>query len=218
MPGQEISFERLTDWTEGRLPEGEAREVAEGVATADEETRRDAEWLRAFVGASEELVLASPPPEVRGELMRRFEAHFRPEAGTSVGEERRGPGLFQRLVASLSFDSGMQPAFGVRSAGGQEGQRQFIYSTDVADIALNFRRRPGEGGLDLDGQIFPAREGTEPSDFAVQLLGNGATEVGTATTDDLGEFSFESVPTGEYQIIVSGERVEILITPVELRL
>ena len=106
----------------------------------------------------------------------------------------------------------------MRSAGGQEGQRQLIYSTDVADIALNLRRRPGGSGLDLDGQIFPTGEDAEPGDFAVQLHGGGATELGTATTDDLGEFSFEDVPTGEYQTIISGERVEILITPVELRL
>ncbi|MBA3951791.1 MAG: carboxypeptidase regulatory-like domain-containing protein, partial [Rubrobacter sp.] len=44
----------------------------------------------------------------------------------------------------------------------------------------------------------------------------GTEEVGTTATDELGEFAFESVPPGEYQILVSSEQVEILISPVEL--
>ena len=67
----------------------------------------------------------------------------------------------------------------------------------------------------MEGQIFP-NDGDEPGVFAVQIL-IGAEEVGTTATDELGEFSFEGVEPGEYQILVSGEEVEILISPVELR-
>ena len=45
--------------------------------------------------------------------MRRFEAY---------AEERRGPGFLERLVAGLTFDSGLQPAFGMRSAGARDRQ------------------------------------------------------------------------------------------------
>lgn len=204
---EEISFERLADWVEGRLSEEEAKAVEEQVAAAGEATHAEVEWLRAFARASEDTVLDALPPEVREELTRRFDDY---------AEGRRPPGLLERLVASLSFDSGLQPAFGgVRSAGSREVQRQLIYATDAAEIALNVRPRPRDGRLDLDGQVFPADD-TAPASFSVQLL-SGTDEVGITTTDELGEFGFESVMPDTYQILVSSDRVEILISPIELR-
>jgi hypothetical protein len=204
---KEISFERLADWVEGRLSEEEARAVEEQVAVADEATRAEVEWLRAFARASEDTVLDAPSPEVREESIRRFDAY---------AEGRRTPGVLQRLVASLSSESGLQPAFGVRSADSQEAaQRHLTYTTDAAEIALNISPRPRDGYLDLDGQVFPA-DAADPASFSVRLL-SGADEVGLTATDELGEFDFEAVPPGTYQILVSTDRVEILISPVELR-
>jgi hypothetical protein len=199
-----ISFERLVDWVDGRLSAEEAGAVEEWVA-ADEAARERVAWLRAFARVKEAVVLEEPPQEVRDALIRRFDAY---------AESRRRPGLRQRLVATLSFDSGLQPAFGARSAGGQGEQKQFVYTTHAADIALNVRPRHRNGHLDVDGQVFPADD-ADPASFSVQLL-SGADEVGLSTTDELGEFAFESVPSGAYQILVSGERVEILISSVEL--
>lgn len=199
-----ISFERLVDWVEGRLTAEEARAVEEWVA-ADHATRERVAWLRAFARVNEEVVLEAPPQEVRDESIRRFD---------SYAESRSTPDLRQRLVATLSFDSGLKPVFGARSAGGQE-QKQLVYTTDAADIALNVRPRHRNGHLDIGGQVFPADD-ADPASFSVQLL-SGADEVDLSTTDELGEFAFEAVPSGAYQILVSGERVEILITSVELR-
>ncbi len=128
-------------------------------------------------------------------------------------EGRRQPVPLKRLTATLSFGGGLRPLAGVRSAGGAEGQ--LVYTTEAADVALNFRRRPENGKLDLDGQIFPNDE-AEPDAFGVQIL-RGTDEVATTATDELGEFTFEKVPPGEYQILVSSAEVEILISPVDLR-
>jgi hypothetical protein len=201
-----ISFERLVDWVEGRLSAEEAGAVEERVAEGDKATLARVSWLRAFARVNEDVVLDAPPQEVRSELLRRYDAY---------AESRRTPGLRQRLVATLSFDSGFQPAFGARSGGGQEGQEQLVYTTDAADIALNLRTRHRNGHLDVDGQVFPADD-ADPASFSVQLL-SGVDEVDISTTDELGEFAFEAVPFGAYQILVSGERVEILISSVELR-
>jgi hypothetical protein len=201
-----ISFERLADWVEGRLSEEEARAVEARVAAADEATRAEVAWLRTFARVSEETVLEVPPAAVREELARRFEAY---------AEGRRSPGLLQRLVASLAFDSGVQPAFGVRSAAASgAAQRQLIFTTDAAEIALNVRPRPRDGSLDLDGQVFPA-EDEDPASFSIQLL-SGTDEIGMTGTDELGEFGFETVPPGTYQLLVGSERVEILISPIDL--
>lgn len=109
----------------------------------------------------------------------------------------------------------MRPVAGVRSAASQESQGQLVYTTEAADIALNFRRRPENGKLDLDGQVFPNDEG-EPDAFGVRIL-SGTEEVAATATDELGEFAFEGVEPGEYQILLSSEEVEILISPVEFR-
>ena len=200
----EISFERLADWAEGRLPDEEAEAVTEQLERADEETRARAEWLRAFVQASGHTSLVAPPGEVRENLSRRFAAY---------AEGAREPGLLRRVVATLSFEGGMQPAFGMRSARTGEAQGQLVYSTDVAEIALNVHPRPG-GRVDLDGQLFPSGD-AEPGGFVVQLL-SGGSDVGITTTDELGEFGFESIAQGEYEILVSNDEVEIQLSPVEL--
>jgi hypothetical protein len=199
---ERIDFETLVDWAEGRLPEEEVLAVERRLAEADEATLAEAEWLRTFSRASRDVVLEDPPAGQRAELARAFEDY---------AEGRRRP--LRHLVATLSFGGGLQPVAGVRSAGGDEGQ--LVYTTEAADVALNFRRRPGNGKLDVDGQVFPNDEG-EPEAFGVQIL-NGTDEVGTTVTDELGEFAFEGVAPGEYQILLSSEEVEILIFPVELR-
>ena len=204
MSQESIDFETLAEWAEGRLPAAEARAVERRLDEADEATRADAAWLRAFARAAGEVVIEDPPPEQRAALAEAFEAY---------AEGRRQPGTLRRLVAALSFGGGLRPVEGVRSAGGTEGQ--LVYTTEAADVALNFRRRPGNGKLDVDGQVF-SNEAGEPEAFGVQIL-SGTDEVGTTATDELGEFAFEGIAPGEYQILLSGEEVEILISPVELR-
>ena len=204
MSRESIDFETLADWAEGRLPEAEVLAVERRLDAADEATRAEAEWLKTFYRASRDVVIEGPPAGQRAALAEAFEAY----AGG-----RRRPGPLRRLVATLAFGGGLRPVAGVRSAGGAEGQ--LVYTTEAADVALNFRRRPGNGKLDVDGQVFP-NDAEEPEAFGVQIL-SGTDEVGTTATDELGEFAFEGVPPGQYQILLSGEGVEILISPVELR-
>ena len=200
-----IAFSQLVDWVEGRLPQKEAQAVEEQVAVADRATLADVAWLRKFVRATEDSVLESPPPEVRSTLIARFRAH---------AEGRRTPGLLKRVVATLTFDSGLRPAVGVRSAGAQGARRQLVYSADDLDVALNFLPRARDKNFDLDGQVLP-RDDVELGSFSVQLL-QSETELGITATDDLGAFAFESIPSGVYEIILSTDQVEVSIAPVEL--
>jgi hypothetical protein len=202
-----IAFSQLVDWVEGRLPQKEAQAVEEQVAVADRATLADVAWLRKFVRATEDSVLESPPPEVRSTLIARFRAH---------AEGRRTPGLLKRVVATLTFDGGLRPAVGVRSAGTQGARRQLVYSVDDLDVALNFLPRARDKNFDLDGQVLP-RDDVELGSFSVQLL-QSESELGITATDDLGAFAFESIPSGVYEIILSTDRVEVSIAPVELNL
>jgi hypothetical protein len=138
-------------------------------------------------------------------LIERFEAY---------AKGKRQPGFLERLVATLTFDSDLQPAHGWRATT-TRSQRQFAYSTEAADVTINLRSRPREGLLDLHGRIFPV-DGTYSDIFAVQLLA-GTPEVTTTVANDLGEFTFEEIPPGMYEMIVSSDRVEISLPQVELR-
>jgi hypothetical protein len=200
---EDVEFDRLLDWVEGRLSEQEARTVEERVA--DSATRADAAWARAFVRISEDTVIASPPDGVRDALIERFEAY---------AEGKQHPGLLQRLVARLTFDSNLQPAPGLRAAGVPESQRQLVYSTVAADVAVIVRPRSRDELLDVYGQILPV-ESIDSGNLGVQLLEN-TSEVATTATNDLGEFTFEAVPPGVYEVLASSDRFEIQIPRVEL--
>jgi hypothetical protein len=207
MPKSEnVEFARLLDWVEGRLAEHEARTVEERVATADSATGADVAWLRAFARISEDTVIAAPPSEVRDALIDRFEAY---------AEGKQQPGLLKRLVATLTFDSDLRPAVGLRAGAISESQRQLVYATDAADVAIIVRPRPRDGLLDVHGQILPV-DGTDSGVFGVQLLA-GSSEVATTATNDLGEFTFEAVPPGVYEVLAASDRVEIQLPQVELR-
>lgn len=207
MPGskKKVDFSRLVDWVEGRLSQEEAQAVEEQLMVADDATLADVAWLRKFARATKSSILESLPPEVRCTLVARFKAH---------AEGRQPPGLLKRVVATLTFQGGLRPAAGVRVAGAQGVRRQFIYSTDDLDVALNFWPRARDKNLDLVGQIFP-RDDMELGFFSVQLL-QDEIEFAIATTDDQGGFGFESIPPGVYTLILSTDQGEVSITPFEL--
>jgi hypothetical protein len=204
-PRKRIAFSQLVDWVEGHLPQKEAQAVEEQVAVADSATLADVAWLRKFFRATEDSVLESPPPEVRSALIARFKAH---------AEGRRSPWLLKRVVATLTFDDGLRPAAGVRSAGAQGARRQLVYSADALDVALNFLPRARDKKFDLNGQVLSHND-VELGSFIVQLL-QSETELAITATDDLGGFAIESIPPGVFEIILSSERVEVSIEPVDL--
>jgi hypothetical protein len=207
MPGSKkrVEFGRLVDWVEGRLPEDEARAVEEQVARADSRTLADVAWLRKFVKATDNAVLESPPREVRDALIARFEAY---------ANGQRTPGLLKRVLASLTFESDLRPAVGLRTAGAQQARRQLVYSAGAFDVVLNLRSRVPDENLVLDGQVLP-REDQELKPFSVQLL-YGGTELGLTTTDELGSFALRDIPPGVYDIVLSTDEEEISIAPVDL--
>ena len=189
----EIGFTRLVDWIEGRLSEEEARAVEERVSEADDATRENVAWLRAFARASDETTLASPPPEVRATLISSFRDHAR--SRTEMRAEERRSGTFRRFIATLAFDSGLQAAVAeTRTAAVRGARRQLVYATDVADVVLNLVPRERDDNLDVEGQILPDDD-LAPDSVDVRLL-RGATEVDKTNTDDLGEFSFRNLKPG----------------------
>jgi hypothetical protein len=175
------------------------------VAAADEATQADVAWLRRFYQASQNIVLAEPPAAVSKWLERRFAAYAR---------GRRRPSVWQRLVASLSFDSHAELAAGVRAVTAPENQRQLIYETGPAMVVLTAQLRSRDRRFDLLGQVLPARE-KEADLVRVRLL-RGKDEIDSTLTDDLGEFTLTALPAGLYTLVLNSDRYEIVISSLDL--
>jgi hypothetical protein len=202
-----LDFARLLDWVEGRLSEQEAQLVAAHLGEADEATRAALAWVRAFHAARATLTLEAPPAETRGSLTARFAEYAR---------QRRGPGVLRRLVATLSFDSALQPAApGVRAGDVSAPLRQLVYSAEAADIALAIQPRARDQRLDLSGQLLP-RQPLDAAAVRVVLERDGA-EAGATDADDLGEFGFEALEPGSYALTLSSDALVIALGPFELR-
>ena len=201
-------FSELLDWLEGRLPPDQAQAVAKRLETADAATQDDIDWLRLFMQARRSVQFASPPSGVRETLRERFAAY---------AEARQPPGVFQRLLATLTFDSRAQPATaGLRSVAADEGsQRQLIFTTEAAEVALTVQPTPPDKNFIVTGQIFPA--GDIPAHaFSIQLL-RDIQEVDLAVADELGEFTFANLPAGEYGMVVSAGQYEVVIPSLRLQ-
>ena len=200
-------FSELLDWLEGRLPPDQARAVAERLETADAATQADLDWLRLFWQARQTVRIASPPPSVRETLKQRFAAY---------AEVRKPPGLFQRLLATLAFDSRLQPVTaGLRSASDEGSQQQLIYTTEAAEVALTVHSALPNKKFIVTGQIFPLAEIPAHS-FSIQLL-REVHEVGLTAADELGEFIFTDLPVGDYEMIVSAGEYEVVIPSLRLQ-
>jgi hypothetical protein len=190
---------------EGHLSEEEQRAAQEQIAVADSATLADVAWLRKFVRATECTVRESQPPEVEERLVAFFE---------NYAKGRQTPGFLKWVVATLTFDGGLRPAAGLRTASTQGVRSLLIYSTDALDVALSFWPRARDKNLDVRGQILP-RDDMDLGSFSVQLL-RGETGLAMIPTDDFGGFAFQSIPPGVYTVILSSDQVEVWITPVEL--
>lgn len=195
---QQISFETLVDWVEGRLPESEAQAVAAQVTT-DAYLQADVAWLRTFQRAAQHLVFEAPPPELRATLRRRFAAH---------AAANRPPTWRETLTAVLKFDSRQRPA-GVGARSGATPEWQQLYTTDYADIALTIQPPSAEEGFTLFGQILP-QTGDAPEAFQVQLFQAGR-ESRVARLLEEGEFVLEAVSGGDYELVLSSDPYRIVI-------
>ena len=199
-------FSELLDWLEGRLLPDDARAMAERLQSADAATQADLDWLRLFLQARQSVQFASPPPGVRETLKQRFAAY---------ADAREPPSPFQRWLATLTFDSRAQPVTaGLRSAAEEGQQRQLIYTTEAAEIALTVQSILPDKNFIVIGQIFPMGD-TLTHTFSIQLL-HDAGEVALATADELGEFTFSDLPAGEYDIVVSAGQYEMVISSLRL--
>lgn len=196
---------QLLDWLENRLSADDAAAVAQAIE-ADPALQAQVAWLRDFLNTSSQVVLVDPPVGIHQQATARFVAY---------AQGKRPPGLVQTFIAALTADNWQRLSLaGVRNVSLRSEPRQVVYSSELADVALNIHAQPSSERFDLEGQVF-ALEESAGDEFVVQLL-QGGVEQRLAVSDDLGKFSLSGLPAGVYELLVSSEQGEIEIGPLEL--
>lgn len=199
------NFEQLLNWVEGRLPAVGAKQLEAQLETAVDDTHVLIEWLQAFQRISEKYQLVQPPNDLDAKLYNIFNKQPQPT---------QRPRFFQQLLAALTFDSYQHlTAVGVRAAAKLE--RQFVYGTDLAEITIDSQWDAQAKSVHIDGQLFPQDDADETI-YVVELQRNKTATKMTAT-DPLGKFTFTSLAPATYDIILSGDQIEIAMTGIELQ-
>jgi hypothetical protein len=191
----DIPYELLVDLAEDRLSPAE-RDRALARVAADPQAAAELAALRGMVDLMRDDTSEDAPDHVINRALRLFD---RPAPAAS-------PGLVQRLVAALRFDSAQGlPAFGLRSS--EPGIRQLLFSAEGYDIDLRVTLHTG--GWVVSGQVLG-------SDQRGSVMLSTADRVFTATLNDLSEFSFEPVPSGRYALTLRQDDLEVVVEDLEI--
>ena len=121
----------------------------------------------------------------------------------------RQPSLLERLVATLTFDSRLQPALaGARSAAA--GSFQLVYEVPALSIDLACER--GTDQWRVMGQALPV----DAAAGAWQVRASGGGETKEAMADELGIFQLRDLPAGLYTFTLTRGAQEIILPEVSL--
>ncbi len=124
---------------------------------------------------------------------------------------RSAPTLLTRLAAALSFDSWATSAFalGVRSMA--LDNRHMLFSAQGRDIDVRINASAHQ--FSISGQVLGPDEQGE-----VELTrhgeGAGTAIVRTEPLDSLGEFHFDSVARGAYQLTLRAGAHQVVLPPI----
>jgi anti-sigma factor RsiW len=193
-----ISFEKLADLAENRLADEERAASLSHVADCSHCGARLND-LAQLINIMRTDSAEDAPRDVRANAVALF----------GVRGSSTKPGMAQRLIAALSFDSaGLSPAHGLRS--GQPQARQLLYSAGENDLDL--RIRPGGAEWFVSGQVLGQCEGGQ-----VELQGEAGASAVVVPLNDLCEFALPPVPTGRYTLRLRLTDMEVEVPDLELR-
>ncbi len=186
-----LSFELLVDLAEGRLASADSGSARSHLAGC-EKCRTALSEVENIIVAMQSDDLLTPPQYVTQRALQIFRLQEKPVSALQAG--------LRSLVALLSFDSGLTPAYGMRSGPGEA--RQLFYSVNEFDIDLRVAQRADEWRI--EGQLLGGSTvGT------AELLSAGRRYTGEL--NDLGEFAFAGVHADSYRLRITLPGLEISV-------
>ncbi|MEN3335421.1 MAG: hypothetical protein V7641_4786 [Blastocatellia bacterium] len=199
-------FERLLDYLDGRLAGEDAQVVAAHLEGGCKRCAENREWLERVraIAASDDR--SAPPLWV----LQRARHLFDSQTVRAGALDRLG-----RLVAALIFDS-LTPAavYGVRLA--QSGNRQLVYRADLYSVDLQIASAH-PAAANLIGQVLRQGEAGFQSvaRLSLELIRENQI-VGSTYTNAVGQFAFNGIECGEYDLQVKAHGATIIIAPLPI--
>jgi hypothetical protein len=205
------TFSELLDYAEGRLAGVEHQRVAEFIAEHPHEVKADWAWVQDFLRKSQSVQLHPMPAGLEDRLISLHTAN---PAVPALEKISGWVDSIRRVVAEL-VDPGIAPGFaaaGLRTKSFEQTGQQWIFKTAEFDILVNALERPDQR-YDLHGQVLATTEGAMSNTCSAQLLREDR-EFGLTSIDAYGEFVIQGVPPGEYALVIAGEKIEVVCSPV----
>ena len=201
-----LGFERLVDYLDGLLDAASAEAMAAHLASGCPECVAGRDWYERVISITTSDDTIEPPPWVLKRALRIFE---------NAPSQGSAPARVRRLVASLIFDSLARPSMaGARLM--KPDDHQLLYRADDYSIDLQVALQGGSR-FDLTGQILKEGEYMFESVAGLQLaLISKGEAIGSAITNEIGEFSFPAIEGGHYEMRIEAGEITITIAALNI--
>lgn len=201
-------FEQLIDYCDGILMNSDAERVAAHLATGCQKCASDRRWYERVRNLAARDVAVEPPPWVLKRALKLFEREPAPHDSVD---------LLGRLVASLMFDSLLQPVVaGVRSA--EISDRQLLYRAGPFSIDLQIAFSD-QSTAELNGQVLRESESGFESVAALPLeLTRKGKKIQSTATNEVGEFTIKAVKVSDYDLLIETREGIIAVQQLPIKL
>lgn len=207
-----IGIEQLLDFVTNRTEAAMAESIHTHLVSGCSRCQNNLAWVEKVVRLAATDDSVEPPQWVLNQALYLFE---------QMGPQRQ-PGFLERVMASLVFDTLAQPQMaGVRKAG--LATRQCLYRVGDFDVDLSFEPGQAPDTVDITGQVLRA-ESASQEEMALQQVDHRQASllqqtetIHTTSTDHLGEFIFEGVKPGVYDLKITLADRELWIPELEVK-
>jgi len=193
------TFETLLDFLENRLPKALVDQVTAHLALPCAACQGEIEGMRDVLQLLRDEHLSEPSSVAVQRAVRLFGRFYeRPPS-----DER------PRLIARLLFDNLLVP--GAASVRGIENERQLLYRAEDFDIDLQIADEGSQGPLRLLGQVMTLADDLSQVRGGLVRLTLEDDVAASATTDELGTFTFQAIAPGDYELWLDLPQVKIWV-------
>lgn len=197
-----LTYTTLINYIGNKISDAERAEVeAHLFSDACQECSGKADRLRVVLGAVVKDRSFAPPSSV---LQKAVNIDLKQPVALAQP--------FLQMLAKLQFDSRLQ--LSPMQSRGVAKTRHMLFSTPQLDIDLEIT--PERGEHNLVGQILDSEQADEPSQAFVSLKTESGEVLQGTETDSLGQFTFQQVPPGIYDLTFDLDSQEVFISSLEL--
>ena len=192
-----IEDEMLLDYLEQRGGSVTEQRVLAHLATGCSECQDNLGYWQKMLNVVQDQTMISTPQPV---LERAF---------ALFGERQPAPSLQQKVMATLRFDSRVQPEL----AGARDGDRtsfKLLFEAPNTRIDLLCERVGTDWSI--AGQVLSL----ENKDYLWKVFASGKGDVVRTDADTLGEFHLGGLHTGEYDLLLQERSREITLPAIQL--